>query len=249
MPFVALYWCHAENSPTNASKARKPNLASGYLRHLSSGTLVTATLTLAGSIGIPDDHPAAQKVIKYTLDPVTFQPITQDSAQNPASPSMPGAFHPPTLRTSSDSTIRSHSEVNGWEFATLFASGNIELVDPLPPGFATGLEQRGFGDVPRTAAMLPIWAGVGRSAGEGQSLPQAVLLIGLNTRRAYDADYAAWLEGLSASLGSQLTAIMQREADAKMMEEREKMDKAKTMFFTNASHGALGFLFLFLWQS
>ncbi|KAF8602883.1 hypothetical protein BDV93DRAFT_523732 [Ceratobasidium sp. AG-I] len=236
MPFVALYWCHAENTPTSNSKARKPNLASGYLRHLSSGTLVTTTLTLAGSVGIPDNHPAAQKLIKYTLDPVTFQPISRESAQISASPSIPGAFPHPTLRTNSDSTLSSQSDLNGWEFATLFASGHIELVDPLPPGFATGLGERGFGDVPRVAAMLPIWAGVGRSGAEGHSLPQAILLTGLNTRRAYDADYAAWLESLSASLGSQLTAIMQRESDAKMMEEREKMDKAKTMFFTNASH-------------
>ena len=68
-------------------------------------------------------------------------------------------------------------------------------------------------------------------------LPHAVMLLGLNTRRPYDADYAAWLESVGAGLSNQLTVVLQREADTRMIEERERMDKAKTMFFTNVSHG------------
>ncbi|QRV74353.1 protein-histidine kinase [Ceratobasidium sp. AG-Ba] len=123
-------------------------------------------------------------------------------------------------------------------FASVFVSGSVEIVDPLSSFLAQGLDGRGFKDTPRAAALLPISANSGKSGGgqHGRRLPHAVLLVGLNTRRAYDADYAAWLESVCTGLSNQLTVVLQREADARMIEERERMDKAKTMFFTNVSH-------------
>ncbi|KAG8747317.1 hypothetical protein FRC10_001496 [Ceratobasidium sp. 414] len=246
IPFSALYWCEVENTRNETSDPKKPPLAAEYLRRFLSTVLVSVTLTLAGSVGVPDGHPVAPKVTRYTLDPMSYQPIQMptESNRDPASsaPSEPTPHAqrnsplPAAARASSSPSTNSQPPV-GLEFASVLASGHIELADPLPASFASGLDSRGFGDTPRAAALLPISTSSGRRAtGVGKSLPYAVLLVGLNTRRAYDADYAAWLESLCAALSNQLSLVLQREADARMIEEREKMDKAKTLFFTNASH-------------
>ncbi|CAE6344693.1 unnamed protein product [Rhizoctonia solani] len=249
LPFVALYWCDVEET-----LASGPSTAQGvssrvidYIRNPTTGTL-SAKLTLAGSIGIPDDHPIAPPTIKYTLNPLTFRPhlSTVDSGVDVGSPSisdatsranLPGSpmgsvsstTHPPTPTSSTES---------GLDLTKVFASGSIEIVDPLPAHLAQGLDGRGFKDLPRMVAMVPISTNstqAGRSA-HGRSLPCGILLIGLNTRRQYDADYASWLESVGSGLSNQLSVVLQREADMRMMEERERMDKAKTMFFTNVSH-------------
>jgi hypothetical protein len=255
LPFIGLYWCHVENVPTTAPRPKGPSVASNYLQHYSS-SLVEVKLTLAGSVGIPEGHPIIPPTIKYTLDPATYRPVQLPSDSNAdrmsVEPSdvtlrMTTALGSPlTLSAStsastggSSSSVPSISTTTQLNIASVFGSGAVELVDPLPPFLAQGLDGRGFKDLPRAAALLPIStnSGQGRTGEHGRTLPHAVLLVGLNTRRAYDADYAAWLESVCAGLSNQLTVVLQREADAKMIEERERMDKAKTMFFTNVSHG------------
>ncbi|CUA74663.1 protein-histidine kinase [Rhizoctonia solani] len=249
LPFVALYWCDVEETLTTGPSTAQgvSSRALDYIRNPTTGTL-NAKLTLAGSIGIPDDHPIAPPTIKYTLNPLTFRPHLSrlDSGVDVGSPSMsdatsranlPGspmgsvssASHPPTPSGSTEL---------GLDLTKVFASGSIEIVDPLPVHLAQGLDGRGFKDLPRMVAMVPISTNStqsGRST-HGRTLPCGILLIGLNTRRQYDADYASWLESVGAGLSNQLSVVLQREADMRMMEERERMDKAKTMFFTNVSH-------------
>ncbi|CAE7175104.1 unnamed protein product [Rhizoctonia solani] len=248
LPFVALYWCDVEEAPANGPPAAQAvsSRVLDYIRNPTTGAL-GVKLTLAGSIGIPDDHPIAPSTIKYTLNPLTFRPnlapldsgidvgsVSDDTSREnvPGSPlsSASSTRHPPTPS--------SRSIELGLDLTKVFASGSIEIVDPLPLHLAQGLDGRGFKDVPRMAAIMPISTNTnqgGRSA-HGRSLPCGILLIGLNTRRQYDADYASWLESVGSGLSNQLTVVLQREADMRMMEERERMDKAKTMFFTNVSH-------------
>ncbi|KAG8743481.1 hypothetical protein FRC10_011954 [Ceratobasidium sp. 414] len=253
IPFIGLYWCEVQNASTVPPRPKNPSCASAYIRSYPT-TLIDVKLTLAGSVGIPDRHPIVPPVIKYTLDPVTYSPA-QLSSDLGAGESMSSdgtqrdtlALNSPlaTNATISVASERHPSPPVGsstrLNFASVFASGSVEIVDPLSPSLAQGLDGRGFRDTPRAAALVPICTSSGKGSGgaseHGRTLPHAVLLLGLNTRRAYDADYAAWLESVCAGLSNQLTVVLQREADAKMIEEREKMDKAKTMFFTNVSHG------------
>ncbi|CAE6427632.1 unnamed protein product [Rhizoctonia solani] len=224
LPFIALYWCQVVTSPSSTDKAP---LALKYLRHYSS-SMIHIKLTLVGSVGIPSGHPMANETVEYTLDPVTRRIVRgrSDSMSVPDLSSV--SSRPPLISPPASST--SIQSITGLDMANVLVSGSIELVDPLPAHLAKGLNGRGFKDVPRTAAILPI------STSSPISLPHAVLVVGLNTRKAYDADYSAWLESLSAGVSNQLNVVLQREADMKMMVEREKMDKAKTMFFTNVSH-------------
>ncbi|GAB1518066.1 hypothetical protein RhiTH_001124 [Rhizoctonia solani] len=235
LPFIALYWCRAENPPSPDDKSKAASLALKYLRHQTS-SLIQVKLTLAGSIGIPSNHPMARETIEYTLDPVTYHIVRErsDSASTVSSPLPTGSTGPtsrPKMLSPPDSSTSSVRSVAGLDMTNSLVSGSIEIVDPLPSHLAKGLDGRGFGDIPRTAAILPILV-----SSSTHSLPHAILVVGLNTRREYDADYASWLESLSAGISNQLSVVLQREADMRMMIERERMDKAKTMFFTNVSH-------------
>ncbi|KEP52556.1 putative sensory histidine kinase [Rhizoctonia solani 123E] len=248
LPFVAMYWCEVEDAvPATPTKQQGPTLAGTYLRHHTS--LINVKLTLAGSIGIPNGHPIARPTVKYTLDPVTYQPVQvipepeylDSPATSDATPRIP-MLGSPLGSTASTMQLPPTSPIKGLEagidLARVFASGGMEVIDPLPSQLAQGLDGRGFKDVPRAAALLPINTYMSPSRGRqnGRLLPVCVLVLGLNTRRPYDADYASWLEGVGASLSSQLTVVLQREADRKLIEEQERIDKAKTMFFTNVSH-------------
>ncbi|KAF8761295.1 His Kinase A (phosphoacceptor) domain [Rhizoctonia solani] len=251
LPFVALYWCEVENVSAIAAPAKygAPALASTYLRHHTE-IPTNVKLTLASSLGIPNEHSIARQVIKYTLDPVTYRPIQvlsePDNIESPATvteatPRL-SMFGSPMGSVSSTIHLPPTSPTKGLELgidlSKVFASGTVELIDPLPSQLAQGLDGRGFKDIPRAAALLPInMYSQNRSRHNGRLLPYAVLLVGLNTRRPYDADYASWLEGMAANLSNQLTVVLQREADMKLIEEQERIDKAKTMFFTNISHG------------
>ncbi|ELU37242.1 histidine kinase [Rhizoctonia solani AG-1 IA] len=239
LPFIALYWCRAENPPSPDDKSKAASLALKYLRHQTS-SLIQVKLTLAGSIGIPSNHPMARETIEYTLDPVTYHIVRErsDSASTVSSPLPTGSTGPtsrPKMLSPPNSSTSSVRSIGGLDMTNSLVSGSIEIVDPLPSHLARGLDGRGFGDIPRTAAILPILV-----SSSTLSLPHAILVVGLNTRREYDADYASWLESLSAGISNQLSVVLQREADMRMMIERERMDKAKTMFFTNVSHG-MGF--------
>ncbi|KAH7327637.1 hypothetical protein B0J17DRAFT_680426 [Rhizoctonia solani] len=250
LPFIALYWCDVEEAPTSGPPA--PQASSSrvldYIRNPTTGTL-GVKLTLAGSVGIPDEHPIAPSTIKYRLNPLTFRHhlTTFDSGIEVDSPSVsdatsrgniPGSPMGSASSITHPPTPSSRSAELGLDLTKVFATGAIELVDPLPPHLAPGLDGRGFKDLPRMVAILPISTNstqAGRTA-HGRTLPCGVLLLGINTRRAYDADYASWLESVGSGLSNQLSVVLQREADMRMMEERERMDKAKTMFFTNVSH-------------
>ncbi|CAE6495191.1 unnamed protein product [Rhizoctonia solani] len=250
LPFVALYWCEVENDLGDVTPAKNkgPALASTYLRHQADGP-INVNFTLAGSVGVPNGHPIARHTMKYTLDPVTYRPVQVVSepsslcspATSRASPRIPIAGSPlgstaSTIQLPPTSPIKGFE--NGIDLAKIIASGTIELIDPLPSQLAQGLDGRGFKDVPRAAAVLPIntYMTQGRGRHNGRVLPYAVLLLGLNTRRPYDADCASWLESVGASLSNQLTVVLQREADMRLIEEQERIDKAKTLFFTNVSH-------------
>ncbi|QRW17341.1 response regulator receiver [Rhizoctonia solani] len=180
LPFIALYWCRAENPPSPDDKTKAASLALKYLRHQTS-SLIQVKLTLAGSIGIPSNHPMARETIEYTLDPVTYHIVRErsDSASTVSSP-LPTGSTGPTSRpktlsppNSSTSSVRS---VAGLDMTNSLVSGSIEIVDPLPSHLAR----------PRRTRIRRYPTDSSHTAHLGfflDSLPHAILVVGLNTRR------------------------------------------------------------------
>ncbi len=63
-----------------------------------------------------------------------------------------------------------------------------------------------------------------------------VLIVGINTRRAFDNDYQTFIELLASQLSKAISTAVSYEHEKRKAEELAKLDEAKTAFFTNISH-------------
>lgn len=116
-----------------------------------------------------------------------------------------------------------------WPFADAIVSRQIIHIEQLDERLISGFEKRGWGDTPREAVVVPIGLA-------DQSTPAALLIIGINTRRPYDATYRNDIDIMRMSLSSTLRATLGREAEVKRSKQLAELDAAKTAFFSNASH-------------
>jgi hypothetical protein len=182
--------------------------------------------------------------------PHAHQPLT-DHAGSPASTadlpplddrsSPPGtSFRDRTKKTSSSASSRASSSGVGaapksasaafWPFAETFAARGAAVHVPDLPGYVReGLEPRCWRELPREAVLLPLTS-------DGSALPACLLVLGLSSRRPYDAEYRAFIDLLRLSLSALLTAVQGREADGARAKQLAQLDEAKTTFFSNASH-------------
>lgn len=71
-----------------------------------------------------------------------------------------------------------------WPFFDIFSARQPLHVQNLPASIASdprfGYRPEGYNDPPREAVIIPL-------ATEGEEVPAAIMIIGLNTRRPYDA--------------------------------------------------------------
>ncbi|MGH9148176.1 MAG: ATP-binding protein, partial [Vicinamibacterales bacterium] len=94
-----------------------------------------------------------------------------------------------------------------------------------------------FGEVPQGpwpepppgAMLLPIVdRGVDRSVG--------VLVLGISSRRPFDADYREWFELVTQQVGVSIANARASEEERRRAEALAELDRAKTAFFSNVSH-------------
>lgn len=93
-----------------------------------------------------------------------------------------------------------------WPFDQAFSTRRPVFVPNLPNSVIDGFDIRGWGEHAREAIVIPITA-------DDAEIPTAILIMGLNSRRPFDDDYAAWIDLFRLSLNSLLTAVKGREAD------------------------------------
>lgn len=94
-----------------------------------------------------------------------------------------------------------------------------------------GFESRSWGELPESALIIPI-----TDTDDPSSTRQAILIVGLNTRRPFDKEYQSWLRLVRLQLSSGLTGVIALEAQILRAEELAQLDRAKTAFFSNVSH-------------
>lgn len=220
-------------------------------------TLMKATMSLVHAVGIPKNHPAAPDSLEYTLNPDTLlehREGSEDSAavldEDTATARFEGGKQK-ALRTESPSNNNdtdSSKQVSSWPFLDILAGGSSKVVETLPTDIAEGLNTGAFGDRPRSAVLIPIPLDFpGKHA--GPNLPHAILLVGLNPRCPFDADYESWLHSIVATFSNRLITILQLEVDEELIQERDRLDKAKSRFFMTASHGKLYLIAFQSWLS
>lgn len=144
---------------------------------------VQLRLDLQGTIGVPAGHPSIPTQFHVTPDP----------------------FPPDLIHVSSSSGERFH-----WPVADAILSKETLLVD-LPPAVVQGFHLRGWKDLPRAAAIIPL-------SSDADSSPLGVLIMGLNTRRTYDQEYARWVDVTRSTLCAVLTATKAREEEVQRLE-------------------------------
>ena len=94
-----------------------------------------------------------------------------------------------------------------------------------------------FGDLPtgdwnippRQAIVVPI-------AEQAQNQPAGVIIIGLNPHRPLDDEYRGFIDLLAGQIAAGLADVRAYEREKRRAEALAEIDRAKTAFFSNASH-------------
>lgn len=149
---------------------------------------------MAFKIGIPDGHPAIPDREVHFLDPITLRPIlpfkriaaSPGSGIDGSSLSDDATIVNNTPGRESDSILGSEMEPTAvddasWPFFDVFSAKWPLHITALPSsiGKGFGVRRDGWNDAPREAIVMPI-------AAEGDEVPVAVMILGVNTRRPYD---------------------------------------------------------------
>jgi signal transduction histidine kinase len=108
------------------------------------------------------------------------------------------------------------------------ARRGIELVD-VAHRFGA-ISSRAWPENVATAAVVPIM----RSSQEASL--DAVLVVGLNPRRAFDDEYRTWIGLVAGQIGAGITAARSYEEERQRAQALAELDRAKTAFFSNVSH-------------
>ncbi|KAG8756580.1 hypothetical protein FRC14_002922, partial [Serendipita sp. 396] len=142
-------------------------------------------------------------------------------------------YLPTTVRVVMNSLIspsvpEMDTELFSWPFQQAIASREPIRVS-IPPSVSEGIEQRGWGDRVSHAIIMTL-------SSDADAKPLGIVILGLNTRRPFDADYSRWVDVLRSSLGSYLDGSISREEEVKRAENLSQLDAAKTALFSNASH-------------
>jgi signal transduction histidine kinase len=105
----------------------------------------------------------------------------------------------------------------------------LVLVEDVARSFGV-ISSRVWPEHVQAAALLPI----NHSAQHGTL--DALLVVGLNPRRAFDDDYGDFVGLVAGQIGAAITAARAYEEERRRAQALAELDRAKTTFFSNVSH-------------
>jgi signal transduction histidine kinase/DNA-binding response OmpR family regulator len=114
-----------------------------------------------------------------------------------------------------------------WPIAELIAGGSPILREAAPDSLS--LPGSPWDRPPRRTLLLPIHL-------QGQAAPAGVLIAGLNPYRPFDDSYRGFLDLVVGQIASGLASARAYEEEHRRAEALAELDRAKTAFFSNASH-------------
>ncbi|MDP1026857.1 PAS domain-containing protein [Sphingomonas sp. KR1UV-12] len=116
-----------------------------------------------------------------------------------------------------------------WPFETVLRSGNPERLEDLADRFAGRLAGTPWPEPVEQALVVPI-------ASSRPEAPFGFLVAGLSPRRRLDADYQTLFERVAGHIGTAATNAEAYAEEKRRAEQLAELDRAKTAFFSNASH-------------
>mgnify|MGYP002477583113 CR=1 FL=1 len=200
-----------------SQRASKPSESTTQTGADASPTIARMRLTMQGSIGVPAHHPSAVEEVTVLLDTAMMQ-------EGPARSSVSSV----SSASGTNSTTEDNSSSTVWPFIEALQTRKPVFISEL--GDRTkGFPHRGWPDEVRRAVLMPIIT-------EGSSLPKALLIVGLNPRRPFNAVMAQFFNLVSRTLSTGLLGIEVAEEQARKSRELSELNDARQAFFANISH-------------
>jgi signal transduction histidine kinase/DNA-binding NarL/FixJ family response regulator len=105
----------------------------------------------------------------------------------------------------------------------------LVLVEDVERRFGA-ISSRAWPEQVQAAALLSINPSAERET------PDALLVVGLNPRRAFDGEYRDFVRLVAGQIGAAITAARAYEEERRRVQALAELDRAKTTFFSNVSH-------------
>ena len=123
--------------------------------------------------------------------------------------------------------VRGHED-QSWPVYAVVDSRSARLVASLRDRFTT-IPAGPWPEHPDTAMVLPLI---------DRSLDRAIgaIVLGISSRRPFDADYRGWFDLVASQMGASITSARAVEQERRRAEALADLDRAKTAFFSNVSH-------------
>lgn len=145
-------------------------------------------LELQGTLGVPENHSSAPSEVKLMVDRT---PESSDQGSQSDSVSSTGS------NATAKQTFQP-DEGLPWPFQEACSTCKPIFIPDLGARHSS-FEQRGWDEAPRSAVVIPITT-------DG-SLPQALLIVGLNPRRPFNETYANWLQLIAKQLATHIAIV------------------------------------------
>jgi len=116
-----------------------------------------------------------------------------------------------------------------WPVAAALARREPQFISDLKAAMPAALPTGAWSQAPTQAVVLPLPT----SADAGAA---GVVIVGLNPFRLFDESYAGFLDLVAGQIATAITNAEAYEAERRRAEALAEIDRAKTTFFSNASH-------------
>jgi PAS domain S-box-containing protein len=116
-----------------------------------------------------------------------------------------------------------------WPFDEVLEEGRIVHLRDLTERVGATVHTQAWPEPCNEALLLPL-------PGFALDAPDGVLICGVSPRLALDTEYRAFLERVASTIGSALMRARTVEQERRRGDELARLDRAKTAFFSNASH-------------
>lgn len=223
VPFALLY--HVVQDNPSADNTNKSLSMTDDRASVSGSAPVRLKLTYGGSLGAQKGHPGVPAETTVFIN----RPPRVLGGLNPARTSSPTMSLISALSMPKDDEDVKVVKADSWPFKEVLQTRKAVVVEDCSM-LIEGFEVRSWGALPKSAIGLPI------TNESSSDIPSAVLILGLNLRRAYDQDYAEWLHQLRLQLYGGLLQVHSLEAERQRAEELQAMDRVKSNWISGVSH-------------
>ncbi|KAJ9099949.1 hypothetical protein QFC21_003957 [Naganishia friedmannii] len=225
VPFAILYHVVQEDLAADTSNTTMNMTDEKLSVSGSRNAPIRLKLAYGGSVGVHAGHPHVPSETTVSIR----RPPRALGGLDPARTSSPTMSMISALSTPNEDEDMKTVKAENWPFKEVLQSRKPHVIEDCTD-LVKGFDIRSWDALPTKACVLPI-------CNESSSdVPSAVLIVGLNVRRAFDEEYANWLHQLRLQLYGGLLQVRSQEAERERAAELQAMDQIKSNWISGVSH-------------